>query len=59
MLYIFSLKKGIWDRFESLFGMSTGYILDFSNREFQEFIYSIMNIYIYNKYEGMSKAKIL
>lgn len=45
--------------FEQLFGMGSGYVLDFSNRTFQEFIYSIMQIDIYLKYQGLSKAKIL
>ena len=45
--------------FEQLFGMSSGYVLDFSNRTFQEFIYNILQIDIYAKYEGLSKAKIL
>ena len=30
--------------FEQLFGMCSGYVLDFSNRSFQEFVYSIMKI---------------
>ena len=45
--------------FEQLFGMGSGYVLDFSNRSFQEFVYSIMQIDIYKKYSGLSKAKIL
>ena len=45
--------------FEQLFGMCSGYVLDFSNRSFQEFVYSIMKIDIYAKYHGLSKAKIL
>ena len=45
--------------FEQLFGMRSGYVLDFSNSSFQEFIYSIMKIDIYSKYHGLSKAKIL
>ena len=47
------------DYFEQLFGMSSGYVLDFSNRTFQEFIFSIMQIDIYAKYPELSKAKIL
>jgi len=47
------------DYFEKLFEMSSGYVLDFSNRTFQEFIYEIMSIDIYAKYSGLSKAKIL
>ncbi len=45
--------------FEQLFGMRSGYVLDFSNRSFQEFVYSIIKIDIYKKYHGLSKAKIL
>lgn len=45
--------------FEDLFGMGSGYVLDFSNRKFQEFIYEILEIDIYVKYQGLSKAKIL
>jgi len=37
----------------------SGYVLDFSNRTFQEFIYSIMQIDIYMKYPGLSKGRIL
>ena len=37
--------------FEQLFGMCSGYVLDFSNRSFQEFVYSIMKI---NKYVFLS-----
>ena len=47
------------DYFEQLFGMGSGYVLDFSNRTFQEFIYSVMQIDIYAKYQNLSKAKIL
>jgi hypothetical protein len=47
------------DYFEQLFGMGTGYVLDFSNRTFQEFIYEKMEIDVYAKYPGLSKAKIL
>ncbi len=47
------------DYFEKLFGMGSGYVLDFSNRTFQEFIYEVLNIDIYVKYPGLSKAKIL
>ncbi len=47
------------DCFEKLFGMGSGYVLDFSNRTFQEFVYEVMSIDIYAKYPGLSKAKIL
>lgn len=35
------------------------YVLDFTNRTFQEFVYEKIQINIYSKYEGLSKAKIL
>lgn len=47
------------DCFESLFGMGSGYVLDFSNRSFQEFVFDIMQIDIYAKYPCLSKARIL
>ncbi|MEA4992806.1 MAG: restriction endonuclease [Oscillibacter sp.] len=47
------------DCFERLFGMSSGYVLDFSNRTFQEFVYEILSFDIYIKYPNLSKAKIL
>ncbi|WP_040660722.1 restriction endonuclease [Oscillibacter ruminantium] len=47
------------DCFERLFGMSSGYVLDFSNRTFQEFVYEILSFDIYVKYPNLSKAKIL
>lgn len=47
------------DCFEKLFEMSTGCVLDFSNRTFQEFVYEAISIDIYAKYSGLSKAKIL
>ena len=36
-----------------------GYVLDFSNRTFQELVYSVMQIDIYAKYPGLSKGRIL
>lgn len=39
--------------------MLLGYVLDFSNRTFQEFIYEKIHLDIYVKYQGLSKAKIL
>lgn len=47
------------DKIENLLEMGGGYILDFSNRTFQEFIYEVLEIDIYVKYQGLSKAKIL
>lgn len=45
--------------FEQLFGMGGGYVLGFTNREFQEFIYEKIQLDVYAKYHGLSKAKIL
>ncbi|MBC2005483.1 hypothetical protein HCA78_17045 [Listeria booriae] len=45
--------------FEDLFGMSSGYVLDFSNRSFEEFIFYTIQIDIYAQYPDLSKAKIL
>lgn len=47
------------DKIDNLFEMGGGYVLDFSNRTFQEFIYEVLEIDIYIKYQGLSKAKIL
>lgn len=47
---------------EKLFNMGSGYVMDFSNRTFQEFIYDSLNIDIYNSkydYESGSKANRL
>ena len=46
-------------RLEELFGMRTGYVLDFSNQGFQEFVFEKIHLDIYAKYQGLSKAKIL
>jgi hypothetical protein len=44
---------------ESVFNMSSGYILEFSNREFEEFMKDVVPYSIYKKYPGLSKAKML
>lgn len=44
--------------FETLFDMSGGYVLDFSNSTFEEFIYDSIGVRIYDHYE-LSKAKCL
>lgn len=45
-------------KFEKLFEMSGGYVLDFSNRSFQEFIIDSVGIDIYdNKYDYASGSK--
>ena len=45
--------------FEQLFNMGSGYVLDFTNREFQEFVYEKIQIDVYARYPGLSKGKIL
>ena len=45
--------------FENLFGMRSGCVLDFTNREFSDFVMSSIQIDIYKRYSGLSKAKIL
>lgn len=47
------------DYFEQLFGMRTGYVLDFTNRTFQEFVYEKIQVDVYSRYTGLSKAKML
>ncbi len=44
---------------ETVFGMGGGYVLDFSNREFGEFMKDVVQYDIYEKYQGLSKAKML
>lgn len=44
---------------EDVFGMSSGYVLDFTNRTFDEFMQEVMGESIYSKYEYMSKANLL
>jgi hypothetical protein len=43
---------------ESVFDMSTGYLLDFTNREFKEFMKDVVSYDIYKKYPDLSKAKM-
>jgi hypothetical protein len=38
---------------------SSGYILDFSNRTYQEFVWEKIQVDVYAKYPGLSKGKIL
>ena len=44
---------------EEVFGMSGGYVLDFSNRTFDEFMTEVIGESIYTKYPYMSKANLL
>jgi hypothetical protein len=46
------------DLIDRLF-IDSGYVLDFSNRTFQSFIYETIQIDIYSKYPNLSKGKIL
>ena len=46
-------------KIEELFEMDGGYVLDFSNRTFQSFVYEKINIDVYKIYPNLSKAKIL
>lgn len=43
---------------ESVFGMSSGYILNLTNREFEEFMKDVVPYNIYAKYPGLSEAKM-
>ena len=47
------------DYFEQLFNMGSGYVLDFTNRTFQEFVYEKIQVDVYSRYERLSKAKML
>jgi len=45
-------------KFEKLFDMSTGYVMDFSNRTFQNYIFEVLKIDIYDeKYDYVSGSK--
>ena len=46
-------------KFEKLFEMESWYVLNFSNNTFQKFVAGSINIDIYEKYPGLSKANIL
>lgn len=39
--------------------MGSGYVLDFSNTKFQRFIYGVMNIDVYQKYDNVTVGKLL
>lgn len=43
---------------ESVFEMSQGYVINFRNREFEEFMNDVVQYNIYAKYPGLSKAKM-
>ena len=58
MAYFTSIER---EMIEAAFGMGGGYVLDFTNRTFAEFIDEHLGFDPYNKqeYRGLSKAKIL
>jgi hypothetical protein len=49
------------ERYIKLFSeqQGSGYVLDFKNRTFLEFVYDKLSLDIYSKYPGLSKAKML
>lgn len=51
-----NLKNSIKQKLEHLFGMSTGYVLDFSNATFQDFILTSVGIDVDERYPQGSKA---
>lgn len=53
------LNNGTKRKLELLFGMSDGYVLDFSNSSFAEFVQTAIGIDPYEKYPPASKAKLL
>lgn len=44
---------------ESVFDMGGGYVLDFNNRQFGEFMQDVVLYNVYQKYPDISKAKII
>lgn len=53
-----SLGNVLKQKLEHLFGMQTGYVLDFSNATFGDFVQTSLGFNPYDRYEG-SKASIL
>jgi hypothetical protein len=53
-----AVSNGLRQKLEHLFGMSTGYVLDFSNATFSDFVETSIGLDPYTKYSG-SKATIL
>lgn len=52
------LKRSQMRDIDAAFGMGTGYVLDFSNRTFEEFFEDEFGLYIYDpKYEGRGTSK--
>jgi len=49
------IEKDLIDRLLN----NSGYVLDFTNKKFQAFVYGIMQIDVYTKYYNLSKGKIL
>lgn len=48
-----------WSLFEELFDMKGGYVLDLNNREFAEIMMEMLDLDVYQRYPGISKAQIL
>lgn len=53
------LDNGTKRKLELLFGMGDGYVLDFSNASFAEFVKTAIDIDPYEKYPPASKARLL
>lgn len=58
-ILVADLDNGTKRKLELLFGMGDGYVLDFSNASFAEFVQTAIGIDPYQKYPPASKAKIL
>lgn len=53
-----SLDNSLKQMLERLLGMSTGYVLDFTNSTFADFIQTSIDFHPYDRYFG-SKAQVL
>jgi hypothetical protein len=58
-ILVADLDNGTKRKLELLLGMSGGYVLDFSNASFAEFVQTAIGIDPYEKYAPASKAKLL
>ncbi|MEX2375304.1 MAG: hypothetical protein WD942_06915, partial [Dehalococcoidia bacterium] len=58
-ILVADLDNGTKRKLELLFGMGDGYVLDFSNARFAEFVKTAIGIDPYEKYPPASKAKLL
>jgi len=52
------LSNNLKYKLEHLFGMSSGYVVDFSNASFADFVHTSIGFNPYDRYEG-SKAQVL